>query len=158
MKPVVSAIGGLMVLLLCQACFQHYPEDYFINLQNNSGKYVLPAEGLDYPVDSVDIDTWRVLGPGEVSRTTNGNEKPGSWTWLFPGIQYVSIYVFDGGMFDYEVKGIRNYEKYPELVLLARYDLTLEDLRRLNWLCTYPPDERMKDVHMFPPYSELKGR
>jgi len=41
-----------------------------------------------------------------------------------------------------------------DYLVLQRYDLTLEDLQRLNWRITYPPDERMKDVEMFPPFNQ----
>ena len=158
MRIVTSSMVIFLALITCQSCFTNYSEDYYITLQNNSGKYVLPAYGLDYPVDSVDISTRRVIGPGEASTSTYGSGKLASWTWLFPEIQYISLFVFDGGLFDYEARGIRNYKDHPELVLLARYDLTLEDLERLHWECTYPPTEDMKNVHMFPPYPELTGQ
>ena len=41
-----------------------------------------------------------------------------------------------------------------DYLVLRRYDLTLEDLRRLNWQVTYPPTEAMRDVRMFPPFGE----
>jgi len=41
-----------------------------------------------------------------------------------------------------------------EYLVLKRYDLTLEDLQRLNWKITYPPMEAMKDVKQYPPYGE----
>ena len=37
-----------------------------------------------------------------------------------------------------------------DYLVLRRYDLTLEDLRRLNWQVTYPPDARMRNVRMWP--------
>jgi hypothetical protein len=40
--------------------------------------------------------------------------------------------------------------------VLQRYDLSLGDMRALDWTLTYPPDERMKDVKMWPPYSTSK--
>ena len=41
-----------------------------------------------------------------------------------------------------------------DYLVLKRYDLTLEDLQRLNWKITYPPTEAMKDIKQWPPYSE----
>jgi hypothetical protein len=38
-------------------------------------------------------------------------------------------------------------------IVLQRYDLTKEDLQRLDWEITYPPNEAMKDVKMYPPYN-----
>jgi len=36
---------------------------------------------------------------------------------------------------------------------LWRYDISLQDLRKLNFLLSYPPDERMKYMKMYPPYG-----
>lgn len=43
-------------------------------------------------------------------------------------------------------------------LVLQRYDLTKDDLNRLNWRIAYPPTEDMMDVCMWPPYNELKQR
>jgi len=40
-----------------------------------------------------------------------------------------------------------------DYLVLKRYDLTLEDLQRLDWKITYPPTEAMKDVKQYPPYG-----
>ena len=40
-----------------------------------------------------------------------------------------------------------------DYLVLKRYDLTLDDLQRLDWKITYPPTEAMKDVKQFPPYE-----
>jgi len=37
--------------------------------------------------------------------------------------------------------------------ILKRYDLSLQDLKRLNYTIPYPPDDRMKDMKMYPPYE-----
>ena len=34
-----------------------------------------------------------------------------------------------------------------------RYDLSLGDMRALDWTLSYPPDERMKGIKMWPPYG-----
>ena len=40
-----------------------------------------------------------------------------------------------------------------DYLVLKRYDLSLEDLQKLNWRVTYPPTEEMKDVEQYPPYG-----
>jgi len=42
--------------------------------------------------------------------------------------------------------------------IIARYDLTLDNLFLLDWEISFPPDERMKDIHMYPPYQEIIER
>jgi hypothetical protein len=61
---------------------------------------------------------------------------------------FISIYIFDANVLATFSWGTieKNY------MVLQRYDLTKEDLQRLNWELTYPPNEAMKDVKMYPPY------
>ena len=40
-----------------------------------------------------------------------------------------------------------------DYLILRRYDLTPEDLQLLDWEVPYPPDERMKNMKMYPPYG-----
>ena len=59
------------------------------------------------------------------------------------------IYVFDGEL----IENISWDIISSEYKVLRRYDVSLEDLQRLNWTITYPPTEAMRDVKMFPPYG-----
>lgn len=60
----------------------------------------------------------------------------------------LSIYLFDAATYlnnDWD-------EVRTEYKVLKRYDLSLEDLNKLNWVIIYPPSEAMKDMKQFPPY------
>ncbi len=37
-------------------------------------------------------------------------------------------------------------------MILKRYDLSLGDLKQLNWTISFPASEAMKDMKQFPPY------
>jgi len=37
--------------------------------------------------------------------------------------------------------------------ILQRYDMSLQDFKRLKNTITYPPSETMKDIKMYPPYG-----
>ena len=39
-------------------------------------------------------------------------------------------------------------------MILKRYDLSFDDLKDLKFEITYPPNEKMKDMKMYPPYGE----
>lgn len=62
----------------------------------------------------------------------------------------VFVYVFDADIVENTSWGIvaRDY------LVLKRYDLTLEDLQRLDWKITYPPTEATKNIKQYPPYGE----
>ena len=62
----------------------------------------------------------------------------------------MSVFIFDSEILEnIEWKEIRdNY------MILKRYDLSLEDLQKLDFTLYYPPTEEMKDIKMYPPYEE----
>ena len=67
---------------------------------------------------------------------------------MFP-TDTMSIFFFDPdtlAKYDWEI--IRQ-----EYKILVRYDLSHNDLRKLNWNIYYPPTEAMKDMKMFPPFG-----
>ena len=39
--------------------------------------------------------------------------------------------------------------------IMVRYDLSYDEVRDMNWTFYYPPREFMKDMKMYPPYSEI---
>ena len=67
----------------------------------------------------------------------------------FRGQDTKTLYVFDAAIVEntpWEVVA-------KDYLVLKRYDLTLEDLQRLDWRITYPPTEAMKDIAQYPPYG-----
>ena len=61
----------------------------------------------------------------------------------------LTVYVFDASVVEntpWEIVA-RDY------LVLKRYDLSLEDLRRLDWRITYPSTEAMKNIKQYPPYE-----
>ena len=53
------------------------------------------------------------------------------------------------------------FEIQSDYKILQRYDLSFEDLKKLSDkngvpIITYPPTEAMKDMKMYPPYSQYK--
>ncbi len=59
-------------------------------------------------------------------------------------------------LFDYDLLMTENPETIAEnYMVLVRYDVTLDDLDRLDWTLHYPPTPAMRDVHMYPPYEEV---
>jgi hypothetical protein len=60
------------------------------------------------------------------------------------------IYVFDAEI----IENIPWSTIANGYMILKRYDLSLEDLAKLNWTITYPPTEEMKNIKMYPPYRD----
>ena len=71
-------------------------------------------------------------------------------TYGYRGIDTMSLFIFDAGVFDaYSWDEIKNDYK-----ILKRYDLSLQDIKKLNHIILYPPTEAMKDMKMYPPYGQ----
>lgn len=67
---------------------------------------------------------------------------------MFP-TDMMSIFFFDPDtLAKYEWATIRQ-----EYKILVRYDLSHNDLKKLNWCIYYPPTEAMKEMKMYPPYG-----
>jgi hypothetical protein len=91
-------------------------------------------------------------GKGRTSGLSNITVE--NWVLTFPN-DTVSIYIFSKdtlSTYSWEVIQ-RDYK------ILKRYDLSIEDFKNLSDkqgvpVITYPPDEKMKHIKMYPPYEE----
>ncbi len=62
----------------------------------------------------------------------------------------ISIYIFHTDTFNkYSWKEI-----CEDYLVLKRYDLSLYDLKKLNFKVPYPPSPIMRDMKMYPPYED----
>ena len=67
-----------------------------------------------------------------------------------PWVNTLCLFVFDTDTFNtYSWEEIQDDYK-----ILKRYDLSPQDLKALGRKISYPPDERMKNMKMYPPYKE----
>jgi len=73
------------------------------------------------------------------------------WEEIFPKLRKdtLSIFIFHNDVLaKYTWDDVRD-----QYMILKRYDLSLDDLRYLNFKIPYPPVEMMKDMKMYPPYG-----
>jgi hypothetical protein len=67
----------------------------------------------------------------------------------FEGFPNIIIFILD-----WQIVSTTSYNIIErDYLILRRYDLTRADLQLLNWEVPYPPDERMKNMKMYPPYE-----
>lgn len=59
----------------------------------------------------------------------------------------VMVFVFDAKQLEANPSDING-------AVIQRYDLSLADLRYLNWTLTYPPTPEMSTIKMYPPYQQ----
>ena len=143
----------LLFILILASC--EYDPDRYLTFHNNSEKAIYVEWTLSYPADSLSelrrirhgLDEWKIIYPKSKIVLTTGTEKLVSWLGeaIRSDYGYLSFTVMD---LDTAKEG--DYERVKrEYDVLARYDLTDEDLESLNFTLVYPPSEEMAGVHMW---------
>jgi hypothetical protein len=158
MRQIKIMIVLLIILaLLATHCEDEHCHKHFY-LMNNSDKVLWVTRSLISPNDTLfyrsDIPSLQSISanPGQVYKLGE-NKNSGLWVrGCFEEYSHsaeVHVFIFDMDIINTIDRDtiIKNY------MLLQRYDLTIEDLQRLNWQITYPPSEAMRDVKMYPPYK-----
>lgn len=126
------------------------------SIYNNSGSpicYFMPWEhGVFYPdtaLIEIDPKPYKMFSEYHFS-FADGRLNENSFFDNFP-TDTISIFFFDPvTLEEYDWLAIKN-----EYKILARYDLSHSDLRKLNWEICYPPSEGMKHIKMFPLYNSF---
>jgi hypothetical protein len=73
--------------------------------------------------------------------------RPSGWEYYLNKGQVMHLLIADKEIYDkYWLEPCDTIHKY--VPILHRYQLTLEDLQRMNWTVIYPPTEEMKDMEM----------
>lgn len=134
----------------------------YITLKNNSQIFISGQNQFDYPDTSVSQRNIFLGYDSATKKIKSGDDYSFSWGQgscfeaLFSGggahelliSDTLNLFIFCyDTLVKYDWDVIRS--KYK---ILKRYDLSLEDLKRLNWIVTYPPTEAMKNIKQFPPY------
>ena len=143
MKATINFIGLISILLItvCSQCEKSVMDkSYEINLVNKAGYnigyyFALGGQyGTFYPDslprtnDYIVYDISKVLRPGEESHL--------SWESVFQELpkDTLSVFIFHTDTLNkYSWDEIRNGYK-----ILKRYNLSYDDLKRMNWTITYP--------------------
>jgi hypothetical protein len=140
------------LLLLFSQCKLGYDGGRYMDFYNNSGKPIcysmLWEFGILYPdtiLPEKNPNPYKFDKERHFSLAYNENDLFAK----FP-TDTMSIFFFDPDtLAKYEWETIR--EEYK---ILVRYDLSHNDLRKLNWRIYYPPTEAMKDMKMYPPFGQ----
>jgi hypothetical protein len=173
-KDIKKTLLIVVTLFLC-SCHKIYFEDgrhqYFIfdnksNLDIVVDRYHGNHSGRDHSTNIISVDRGRIEANNfDIIVYANSRKDRlltllyESYEHLFREIKYDTIKLF---IFDYaKIVSMDDDEKSRkslpfDSVFLQRYDLTVKDLDAINWTLSFPPDDRMKDMKMYPPYNSEK--
>lgn len=148
MKTLTFSLIAIIMLAASRCLVEDF---YVITVRNDLGKSVFFFEtGL--PEDSQYPDTLLPAVKPDLAEIKS-NERfriysRTKWEDVFSSLRSdtLSVYFFDSDTLNkYDWSKIREGYK-----VLKRYDLSLQDLERLNYLVTYPPTNEMKGIKMYP--------
>lgn len=156
-KRIGILLSAAVILLSVSAC-ECWFAFYSFGFKNNSAselylKYPVYPERWQYgfyPDTTIRFTLYTSIIPVNfvASEKTTCKTIEG-WFSKFPN-DTVSLFIFDA-----EVVESNSWEKVvDEYLVLQRYDLSIEDFKKLGSLIPYPPTPEMKDMHMYPPYGE----
>jgi hypothetical protein len=155
-------IIGIIIVFAFNQCKNWIEEFTPIDIYNNSEFIIstyMPLIGIAgavYPDTTLSILKENIGYPtisGKTAHRTISNISYEKWIASFPN-DTVSIYIFNQDTLNrYSWEEIQRDYK-----ILQRYDLSLEDIRKLKNQygvpeIPYPPTEIMKNMKMYPPYG-----
>lgn len=147
----------LFLVLLFSSCERS--SDHYIVFRNDSDMVLIIGDNWSYPTDSTTMisnmlsQPYSKVNPRSSVKLTTGGVKLSSWYQTFylaqtDGNGYISFYIIEDR--------IRNDDEKESMIkdynILARYDVTQEDIESTHWTLVYPPSKEMKNIHMFPLY------
>ena len=148
-------ISSLLLVICAFSCENMADHKYTIKFYDHSSKNIMIVEGLvEEGLHLYPDTTLPAQKPFLMQVNTNDYGEiisSNKWEGVISNIpsDTLSIYVFDKDTINaYDWSKIQSGYK-----VLKRYDLSINDLKRLNWIITFPPTESMKDIHMYPPYK-----
>ena len=128
-----------------------------IEVINNSEKAIYAYFGVEYPdtLDRIGIPSSSEpsiykVEPHKRNRTALWQNT--FWEVIFRDGRLIPsdtlmIYIFDAKLLDSNTTHVDN-------TIIQRYDLSLQDLQRINWILTYPPAPNMSAIKMYPPHGQ----
>ena len=137
----------LAMVLLCKTC--KFPnEGSFFILTNNAN------HSINHYIEGMYPDTLIVKDKPHLmitqSMTSSKDFDWGTWKERFRELKNDTLSVF---IFHTDTLNKYTWDEVRDgYMILKRYDLSFDDIHRLDFI-SYPPDETMKDVKMFPPFG-----
>ena len=158
----ISVLIGFMMLFCTSACRLSFGEYNFSIHSINNADFDIGMEinfnsvdfSFTYPDTSL-VETrvtrlWEAIPIKKDEEVLTFEMGTSSWSKFFK--QSVPSDTISFVVYDWEVLENTEWEEIRDnYMILKRYDLSLEDLQKLDFTLYYPPTEAMKDMRMYPP-------
>jgi hypothetical protein len=151
-RNIKIIFSTIILLLLLGSCEKLIPVYYTIRVRNNSNQAIYYYAEYILPDTMLSINKPRWLGkvnPGGKDEFYDNDVNDEKFKRMEN--ERITLFVLDKNVVDtYEWEYIRENN-----MILRRYEFLIKELYADNGRNVfYPPDERMKDIRMYPPYGE----
>ena len=159
MKRFLQLAVCLLVLLLfgtsCEYKFKG--KHRTILLENRSSLPLIAFERSGYDTivtgrSFIDKDRYYV-SPNSNNSQALKRIRWGTYEDLFTYHQYCLVFILNANDVRWSNDHLSDLDSY-----LVRYDFTLEDLQDLDWRISFPPNDSMKTISMWPPFEDVVAK
>lgn len=154
MKKILFALCGSLSLMAMN-CVSESDTRHINIVFHNAADYDIYVDRSFYYPDTSLLHQQNVTTPGwnykVESNTTNDDAfwSRTSYESLFHSMEVLIVFVYNAdSLAAYGWDYVKN-----NYMVSQRYDLTLNDLYRLDWQLAFPPTPEMRDIKMWPPYG-----
>lgn len=134
---MIITLSAFLCMLLCSSCGKDEDKHDLIMFTNNSSELVYVEGSWEYPDTAINVSNPALAGDYyKVSGNSSGDPLKLQDTYEGRFNQYEKVMVF---VFDARVIETTPWETVKaNYMVLRRYDLSLDDLNKMNWAITYP--------------------
>lgn len=158
----------LSMLLMSKACVKEDENHHkSIVVINNSEKAIYAYFGFSYPdtsalttIPSSSVSSIYKVEPHQ--RNNTALVMRSFWEIVFKDgrripSDTVMVFILDGEKVEkYNATKVHVSTAQADDMLLQRYDLSLQDLQKMDFHLSYPPNDAMRNVKMYPAYGKKK--
>ena len=154
---IVMALSFVSMAFTCtHEDENHHSTIRFINQSDipiyveGSGEYPDTLNLLGMGGGGLSQPQWHKIYPNSQNETAL--QRRSAWESIFRNKEQIRsdtlmVYVFDAELLESRTTKLVN-------TIIQRYDLSLQDLKHVNWTLTYPPSPNMSAIKMYPPYGQ----
>jgi hypothetical protein len=141
-------------MLICIVSCEHNEQHIRIKFANKSGNSIYIVYDTYYPdtlSPRLGVVPTKIYKAEPNETNSDALWCPKGWEKAFGRISSDTLMVF---VFDAVKTDDPNDHTPMRDRILRRYDLSIDDLQRMDWVLYYPPTEDMRDIKMWPPYGQ----
>lgn len=164
-KINIILLSAVLLLLNVSCTIDTDDRHYHIRFKNNANYIIRVTYDESYP-DTASLSKYLNfnLNFSDCAVFPDSNSGDAIWSWTFFEKEFSKTVFANGDTVGYDTLMVFVFNEdtlnrygleyaRKNYLVQQRYDLSLDDVKRLNWQLFFPPTEAMRDIKMWPPYG-----